>query len=214
MTDDYHGPTSNLQRQYRIERACSQLLGVIGGITADGHLHDLEIQYLRTWLNEQRDKNDNWLHGSALELVEHVLADGVVTDAERADLLVKLQDLSGTHFADTGAATAETTAFPVDAGPALFDSHSYCLTGKFLFGGRAKCKAATEAAGGVVVDSVTRSTSFLVIGAAGATVSWKQASYGAKIDAAMRLKQSGLGIQILDEATWTMGVSGPSEAAV
>ncbi|MGO4395229.1 hypothetical protein AB4Z46_28115 [Variovorax sp. M-6] len=41
---EYGGPTSKVARNHQAERSCAQLLGLISGITADGHLHDLEIR--------------------------------------------------------------------------------------------------------------------------------------------------------------------------
>lgn len=190
------------QRQ-QMERACAQLLGLIGGITADGHLHDMEIQFLRTWLAGERVASDHWLGRAVSQHLDAVLADGHVTEEERAWLLEKLQSASGAQFAETGCASAETTAaFPADDGPVHFDGKTFCLTGKFLFGSRGQCTAATKAAGAACTDRVTQDTDYLVIGAAGATASWKQASYGAKIDAAMKLKEKGHRILILAEPTW------------
>ena len=59
---------------------------------------------------------------------------------------------------------------------------------------------------------MTKKVTYLVIGSAGATASWKQASYGAKIDAAMKLKEGGYPIFILDEDAWCAGLAmgGPS----
>lgn len=52
MGEEFGGQASRTQQRHQGERACARLLGLIAGITADGHLHDLEIQFLRTWLAE------------------------------------------------------------------------------------------------------------------------------------------------------------------
>lgn len=208
MTDLHDAPGRGAPLAYRVERGCAQLLGLINGITADGHLHDLEIQFLRTWLAEQQHLDAHWLGKSVAAQIDAVLADGHITDEERAGLLSALQAASGVQFAETGSVTAEpTSAFPADDGPVVFEGRSFCLTGKFLHGSRGECRAATEAAGGACVDSVTRSTHYLVIGEAGATASWKHASYGAKIDVAMKLKEKGHPILILNERTWRDALS-------
>ena len=61
MSDGYGGQTSRTQQRHQGERACARLLGLLAGITADGHLHDLEIQFLRTWLAENTQAADHWL---------------------------------------------------------------------------------------------------------------------------------------------------------
>lgn len=196
-------PTSAAIRERRADRACAQLLGLIAGVTADGHLHDLEVQFLRTWLAEkQGDGEQHWLLAQVATHIDRILAGGVITDAERAELLAALQEAGGTDFAETGSVTAETLAFPADDCEVVFSGNAFCLTGKFHHGSRSDCEAATTAAGGVCVGNVTRSAHYLVIGEAGATVSWKHASYGNKIDAAMKLKEGGHPIRIVGESAW------------
>lgn len=195
-------PQSATLRRNRTEKACAQLLGLITGITADGHLHDLEIQFLRTWLSEKRSEGHHWLTEQLFHQIEHIMVDGVVTDAERAELLVSLQSAAGVNFAETGCVTPDTIAFPADDCEVIFEGNTFCLTGPFLFGSRAECEAATTAAGGICVGSVTKKTRYLVIGGAGASKSWKQASYGQKIDSAMKLKEQGVLIYILAEEKW------------
>lgn len=195
-------PQSAAQIKNRTERACAQLLGLIAGITADGHLHDLEIQFLRTWLAEKRSESEHWLNSQITQHIEHIMADGVVTDAERVDLLTALQAASGVSFAETGCVTPETIAFPADDCEVIFEGNTFCLTGPFLFGSRSECEAATTAAGGICVGSVTKKTRYLVIGGAGASKSWKQASYGQKIDSAMKLKELGHPVQLVSEKLW------------
>lgn len=196
-------PTSAAIRERRTDRACAQLLGLIAGVTADGHLHDLEIQFLRTWLAEkQGDGEQHWLLTQVATHIDRILADGVITDTERAELLAVLQEAGGTDFAETGSVTAETLAFPADDCEVAFGGNTFCLTGKFHHGSRSDCEAATTAAGGACAGNVTRSTRYLVIGEAGATVSWKHASYGNKIDAAMKLKEGGHPIRIVGESVW------------
>ena len=195
-------PQSAAQIKNRTEKACAQLLGLIAGITADGHLHDLEIQFLRTWLAEKRSDGEHWLHHRLSSLIEHILADGEVTDAERAELMQALQDAAGVNFSETGCVTPDAIAFPADDCEIFFAKATFCLTGKFFFGSRGECEAATTNAGGTCMSSVNRNTRYLVIGSAGATKSWKQATYGQKIDSAMKLKEKGHPIQIITEETW------------
>ncbi len=200
---DYSRPQSVALAKNRTEKACAQLIGLISGITADGHLHDLEIQFLRTWLSEKRSEGEHWLHHRLSAIIEHILADGVVTDDERAELMTALQDAAGVNFSETGCVTPETIAFPADDCEVVFANATFCLTGKFHFGSRGQCEAATTAAGGTCVGSVNRNTRYLVIGSAGATKSWKQATYGQKIDSAMKLKEKGHPIQIVTEEMWS-----------
>lgn len=203
---EYSTPQSAALIKNRTEKSCAQLLGLIAGITADGHLHDLEIQFLRTWLSEKRSDGEHWLHSRIAQIIDHILADGVVCEAERAELMAELMSVGGTDFSETGSVTAETIGFPSDDCEVVFEGKTFCLTGQFHYGSRSECEAATTAAGGICAGSVTRKTNYLVIGSAGATASWKQASYGNKIDAAMKLKEKGHPIQIVNEEAWTSAI--------
>lgn len=195
-------PQSAAQIKNRTEKSCAQLLGLIAGITADGHLHDLEIQFLRTWLSEKRSDGEHWLTGQISSHIEHIMADGVVTEVERAALMSALQAAAGVNFAETGCVTPDTISFPADDCEVVFEGSTFCLTGKFHSGSRAECEALTAAAGGICVGSVTKTTLYLVIGSAGATKSWKQETYGQKIDSAMKLKEQGHPIRVITEESW------------
>lgn len=199
------GAGSAAAQRHEGERACAQLLGLIAGITADGQLHDLEIQFLRTWLAEKRRAGAHWVGDQIAAQIDHVLADGHISDDERADLLTTLQGTAGVNFPETGTVTPETIAFSADECEVALKGAVVCLTGKFAFGSRGDCEAATTAAGALCVDSVTKKVHYLVIGSAGATASWKQASYGNKIDAAMKLKEQGHRIAVLTEERWRSG---------
>lgn len=136
------------------------------------------------------------------------MADGVITDAERDALMSTLQSTSGVQFAETGSVTAEPVGFPADECDVVFSDRTFCLTGKFEFGSRGECESATVAAGATCADTVTKKVHYLVIGAAGATASWKQASYGQKIDSAMKLREKGHPIYVLTEAAWRGALPG------
>ena len=205
--ENYTGPQSAAQAKNRTEKACAQLIGLIAGITADGHLHDLEIQFLRTWLSEKRSDGEHWLHHRLSTMIERILADGVVTTEERAELMATLQDAAGVNFTETGCVTPEAISFPADDCAVVFENATFCLTGKFHFGSRGECEATTAAAGATCVGSVNRNTRYLVIGSAGATKSWKQATYGQKIDSAMKLKEQGHPIQIVTEEMWAQALT-------
>ena len=201
--DEYGGMVSRTQVMHQGERACARLLGLITGITADGHLHDLEVQFLRTWLAENKQAAEHWLGAQLSEQIDQVMADGVITDDERAQLLQILQGACGVQFAETGAVTPDTiSSFPADECEVVFQGRTFCLTGKFHFGSRGECETATVASGGACADGVSKKVHYLVIGSAGATASWKQATYGNKIDTAMKLREKGHPVYVLTEESW------------
>lgn len=86
-----------------------------------------------------------------------------------------------------------------------FDGKAFCFTGR---SGRMPRESIAEivlAMGAFVHDDVTRKTDYLVVGSKGSRT-WKQGSYGRKMERAMRLKQSGGGIKIVREADFWAAV--------
>lgn len=203
---EYDGPQSKVLQSRQVERACSQLLGLISGVTADGQLHDLEIQFLRTWLAENRQAGEHWLGGRIADQIDEILADDQISDDERHALMQALQDVAGVQFIETGCVTPDPISFPTDECTVQLSGATVCLTGKFHYGSRAECEQVSITAGAVCHDSVTKKLTYLVIGSAGVTTSWKQATYGNKIDAAMKLKEKGHRLYIVAEEVWRTGL--------
>lgn len=188
-------------------KAMLSLLGICNGLIVDGELKDVEIHYLNTWLTENIDLARKW-PGSAIYLkIKEVLADGVITKSERQELITLLQHITGNYFADTGAATPESPALPVDDDPSVFfKGMSFCFTGTFMFGTRPAVERTTLRLGGTAVDNVSKKLNYLVIGGL-ITPSWAFESYGRKIEKAAEYRDShGAPIIIISERHWTDAV--------
>src|SRR5262245_59381504 len=77
-------------------------------------------------------------------------------------------------FGDASA----STDLPLDrpAPEIMFDSRSFCFTGKFIHGTRAGCQSALTTRGAAVQSSPTRDTHYLVIGGLAAAIGSTPAS--------------------------------------
>lgn len=185
-----------------LTRSNQILTGLITGIVADGQLHDLEIQMLNTWLSENSQVTDTWPGSAIAQLVRNVLADGRISPEKREYLLRELQALVGSDFSDSGSTTPTVAALPFDRNAQLIISGArICHTGEFMFGTRSACEKLTEEAGGTALETVTRKTTYLVVGTH-VSPSWTNTSYGRKIAQAMALKSSGHPILIASEQQW------------
>lgn len=71
----------------------ANLIGIIDGILADGHVRDEEVLYLDTWLLEANQTIRNGAIKSLSTRVSKILADGVVSDDERSELKRHLNDI-------------------------------------------------------------------------------------------------------------------------
>ena len=120
-----------------------------------------------------------------------------------------LQKLVGVDFGDTGSAQAEVAGLPIDDDVTVEMTHAgVCHTGTFMFGTRAAVERMTLKAGGMPVDSVTKKTDLLVVGAMVST-DWAHTSFGRKIQRAAELQQSGHPIEIISEKRWMQVVARP-----
>lgn len=199
------------QYTHRLNKAVEHMIGLVTGIIADRHLHDLEVNLLRTWLTENSIVTTTWPGFVVARKVEEILADGQITEAERAHLLEVLSQLAATDFALTGSSSPEVAALPInDAVTVILKNATVCHTGEFLFGTRAACERVTLKAGGIAVDAVTRKTDLLVIGTR-VSPGWAHTSFGRKIQKASALQEAGHPIEIISERRWVEAMN-PSAA--
>jgi NAD-dependent DNA ligase len=203
MANDYARRAS----KYRNEciRSCSELAGIAEGIAADSHLNDAEIGFLNRWLERNDAASCEWPGDVLHARVRAVLADGVVTDEERAYLLNTLHMLVGGHL-DRLAETPKVTDLALDGiDRLLIGDSTFCLTGDFVFAPRPKCEEAIVARGGRVHPSVTMKTNYLLVGGLGSD-EWKHGRYGTKITKAIEYKRRGCPILIVHEDVWAMAL--------
>ena len=195
-----------------LTKASEHLLGLVTGMIADQHLHDMEIQLLRTWLSANKQVTAAFPGSVLASRIETIFEDGRVTEDERNHLLTVLRDLSVTDFSETGSITPEVTRLPIsDEGSVRIRGKVVCLTGEFLFGTRAACLAMTEAAGAQAVDTVTRAVSFLVVGT-NVSAAWANTSYGRKMQRAVDMQAKGHQIRIISERKWLTIVAPANES--
>ena len=96
-----------------MRQAIEQLLGIVETMVADGDLDDLEIEFLKVWLAEHRDVARVWPGHAISGAIETVLADGHVSEDERAYLMSTLTQLAAGDFVfdDPGGAAGAALPF-------------------------------------------------------------------------------------------------------
>jgi NAD-dependent DNA ligase len=200
--DEINSGVSRAQATHRLNKAVEHMIGLVTGIIADSTLHDLEVQLLRTWLAENSLVTQTWPGFVIARKVEEIMADGIITEAERSHLLTVLSELTATDFAVTGSSSPEVAALPIDdVVTVILRNAGVCHSGEFLFGTRAACERLTLKAGGMPLDSVTRKTDILVIGTC-VSPNWAHTSFGRKIQKAAELQETGHPIEIISERRW------------
>ena len=188
--------------RHRANKAIEHLLGLIEGMVADNHLHDKEVQLLATWLSANPEATSAWPGSLIGKKVQEVLADGVITEAERAHLLKVLAELIASDFHHTGSASAEVTTLPIDDAVTVeLRNAGVCMTGEFIYGTRAACERLTLKAGGMPMDNVSKKVDILVIGTR-VSPDWAHTTFGRKIQRAAELQNEGHPIEIISERRW------------
>ncbi|WP_068312836.1 BRCT domain-containing protein [Polycladidibacter hongkongensis] len=196
-----HTKVLNQFNRARIDqRQVAELIGIARGVIADGTLNDLEIEFLYKWLIANADAAQNPLVNALIARIKDALADGVIDDEERQDLLSTLHELTGADF-ETGEALKAATLPLDDPMPAIvFPHRNFTFTGTFTFGKRKDVEAVTKQLGGNITP-LNMKTHFLVIGEY-ATDSWLQSSFGTKIVKAVEMREKRRPIALVSEAHW------------
>lgn len=70
----------------QIEKDLNNLLGLIKGIGADGHINQMEVERLKRWLSEVVGYRDNSPYRDVRLMIEEILEDGKVDHEELLDL--------------------------------------------------------------------------------------------------------------------------------
>ncbi|TAZ81122.1 NAD-dependent DNA ligase [Rhizobium ruizarguesonis] len=181
-------------------RQVDELIGLARGLVADGNINQAEVEFLEKWLVANSGISDLPIFSTLYYRVRDILADGVVDEEEKAEVLDTLNRFSNRDF-ELGETLKATTLPLCKPAPVLsFDGRNYCFTGTFNYGQRKHCETAVTERG-AFAGGLTQRTNVLVIGTY-ATDSWKHSSFGAKIMNAVEYRKKGLPISIVSEEHW------------
>ncbi len=178
------------------------LEGLCKGMLANHQLVESEVRYLDWWLSQNGMLKNNYPGKELYKLVKDILADGIITPDESETLKQALIDFTGCDIAN-GVVDGMATRLPIEHVDNIdLQDSVVCLTGKFLCGSRNKCKTEIEAAGGIVVDTITQKIDYLIIGALSSR-DWRFQSYGRKIELAINYRdEKGIPLKIISEEQW------------
>lgn len=87
------------------DKAVNSLLGLVEGIAIDAKINDAEIGFLQTWLEDHRINSASHPFNELFPAVEQAVADGVLTEDERADITWLCKRLTSAEYFN--AATAD-----------------------------------------------------------------------------------------------------------
>lgn len=181
-------------------RQIDELIGLARGLIADDQINQSEVEFLQKWLAANSIISDQPVVRVLYRRVTQMLADGIVDDDEKHELIDTLKSFVRSDI-ELGEVLKSTSLPLCDPAPTLtFPNQRYCFTGTFNFGQRKECeKAVTEL--GAQVGGLSQKTNVLVVGIY-ATESWKHSSFGNKIMQACEYRDARLPICIVSEPHW------------
>ena len=207
LPKDDHGQPKRLfglNAETNDAKAINQLSGICAGILSDGVVNEQEAQFFADWVRRTAALEPIWPFTELLVRIKRIFEDGRCDDEERAELKDVMEALCGQQ-SDAPAKEVLSTTLPLDnppPEPVVFTNKLFSITGKFAFGIRRKVIEAIEAHGGGASDTAPNQDShYLVIGVF-ASRDWIHASYGRKIEHAVKLRDSGSGLAIVSEEHW------------
>jgi NAD-dependent DNA ligase len=179
-------------------KSLDALYGMCRGILIDGEVSENECACLDAWLTSNPSVVDMWPADVIAKRLGEVLHDGVVSPEEASDIRDLLEKaIGGRPSVDDGVTLATRLPLTEPFPEVKFKNQTFCFTGKFAYGTRAKCRDAVHARGGVVEERVSGSLDYLVIGTI-ASRDWAHTSHGRKIEAA----RGRSGAKIVSEEHW------------
>ena len=180
-----------------VDAAVMRLHGVLAGVAVDGKVTEQEIADLQEWLHDYGDLRRCFPFDHAIDLVDRVLADGVVTDAEKDDVLAfcnefaenkveGVPDPDPDHTQKSGSKVIVQTIDIVcvqDPRVEILDRR-FCFTGKSKFGKRALLHELVVELGGHASAGIAGRVDYLVIGDL-SSPHWTFSTYGRKVENAL-----------------------------
>ncbi len=195
-----------------VTNAIRQLHGFLQGIAIDKNITDNEIRDLQDWLRDYRGVREYWPFDDIWALVEEILADGEVSEDERAKLLEYCEQFSELPadpkaVCDTPENTYMICGAPVvysvdvvcETNPVIeFKDKLYCFTGNAASGPRSTLHEIVRNLGGDIRNGVVQDLDYLVIGGL-SQPAWAFSTYGRKVESARERQKAGAPLQIIHE---------------
>lgn len=178
-----------------------ELIGFLTGVASDGVLNDQEVDALSSWLNRNETIREKWPASVIVNRLNNVLEDGIITDEERQDLMVTVNQVTGNDNSAPDVSYESSTEVWEDAVDDIkIAGSTFCLTGEFVSGDRHTVDTNLRLRGAEISPNVSKDVDFLVIGTL-ASRDWLYTAHGRKIEKALLLKRKGVGITCITERT-------------
>lgn len=164
----------------------NSLIELLDKISTDDVISPLELFTLSHWLVSHEELADKWEYREVVDLLNIILADGVMDESEQAELLNLCHKL-----VDPVAVSAPVQSINLEGS-------LVCLTGEFSHGSRQEIEHLLTEHGAIISSSVVKKLDYLFVGGLGSDM-WATANYGGKVKKALEWKEKGTEIKIVRE---------------
>ncbi|MDM5131428.1 BRCT domain-containing protein [Aeromonas piscicola] len=195
------------KRPQDIDGVVNLLLGFLQGISADNQLLDKEIGLLAHIMATDA-ASLTWPGNLLNKRLQRIIEEGYISDEERGELLGLIKQITGENFTETGLAVGMATKVFADGDVMSINGKRVCFTGKFFSDTRFNLEEQAKALGAEPVKSMNKMVNVLIIGGL-ASRDWMFTSHGRKIEVAIKAKNEGCNIQIINEEDWIRIASEP-----
>jgi BRCA1 C Terminus (BRCT) domain len=182
-------------------RNMDELIGMCRMVLADGHVDDMEANFLLNWIETHYHAKDVWPGNILYERLSHAMVQGHIDPGEESELLEVLGKVAGGP--PTGDQPSVSGAIPFDNPPPriVYPNERFVLTGQFAYGPRKRVEEVIESRGGECTESVSKMCGYLIVGTFGSE-EWLHSNFGTKIAKAVEMKSAGKPVRIVTEQHW------------
>lgn len=182
------------------------LHGILHGILADNTITLKEIQKLDEWLIVNNYLTGVYPYDELCSLLTVVLKDGQLNEQERNMLKVffsEFIDIRSSRNLNENELQELRNSINISGICAvcpkiIISDRIFCFTGVSSRSKRSDIKILIESKGGIFKNTVTKDTSYLVVGNESSSC-WTFSCYGRKVEQAVKLRKAGSSILIIQE---------------
>ena len=95
-----HATYIKFAKKSMLDKSINSLIGIIEGISIDGSINSSEQDFLSLWLSEHEQVRSSHPFNELIPVVADAMADGVLADDERQDILWLCERLSSSEYHD------------------------------------------------------------------------------------------------------------------
>ncbi len=116
-----HRQYAKFTSRAQLDKAVNSLLGIIEGISIDGAINTSELAFLRLWLGDHAELENRHPFNELVPVVQAAVADGVLTQDEREDIIWLCERLRATEYYEK--TTADLQRLHAMLGGIVADGH-------------------------------------------------------------------------------------------